>query len=158
QVTDPSGKKLLSTDNAVCRQLVVIGGRVAGSTGPACKHANGTFNPDNGVLPVQLVPFSDTPNAGDEYKVWVVPTDKATVGSDLKSLSFSNKDSKTDNFKTVPGVITVGSCQPSSSLSVMTSGTNVVSYVPKGAWSRSAPNIAVVNVEGSATLPTVNPI
>src|SRR6266852_359034 len=38
QITDPSGRTLLSTDNAVCRQLMVVGGRVAGSTGPPCKH------------------------------------------------------------------------------------------------------------------------
>src|SRR6266481_6900934 len=49
QVTDPSGNVLLSTDNAVCRQLLVAGGRVVGSTGPACKHSNGTPNPANGV-------------------------------------------------------------------------------------------------------------
>jgi hypothetical protein len=158
QVTDPSGKKLLSTDNASCRQLLVSGGRVAGATG-GCPHPNGTLNTDNGVLPVQLAPFSDTPNSGGEYKVWVVSTDRATVGADLKTLTFANKDAKTDNFKVVPGVISVGSCQPSSSLSVMTSGTNVVSYVPKGNWSVThVPGIAVVNVEGSATLPSTNPI
>src|SRR5438552_3608477 len=33
QVTDSSGNTLLSTDNAVCRQLKVVGGVVSGSTG-----------------------------------------------------------------------------------------------------------------------------
>jgi hypothetical protein len=61
QVTDPSGKTLLSTDNAVCRQLKVTGGRVDGAAG-SCAHDNGTFNPANGVLQVQLAPFSKTPN------------------------------------------------------------------------------------------------
>ena len=39
QVTDPSGKTLLSTDNAVCRQLDVVGGRVGwgGGTLPPCR-------------------------------------------------------------------------------------------------------------------------
>ena len=41
QVTNPSGATLLSTDAAVCRQLMVVNGRVAGSTGPSCKHATG---------------------------------------------------------------------------------------------------------------------
>lgn len=157
QVTDPSGGTLLSTDNAVCRQLTVSGGRVTGSTGPACKHANGTFNPANGVTPVQLAPFSTTPNAGNVYKAWVVPTASAGIsGTDPKVLIFSNSDAKTDNFKVPAAVVVVppGSCQPSSSLSVLVSGTNVTSYVPKGAWSSSTPDVSVVNIEGSSVTPT----
>ena len=57
QVTDPSGNTLLSTDPAICRQVTVVGGHIDGSTGPACEHADGTFNPANGTLPVQLFPF-----------------------------------------------------------------------------------------------------
>src|SRR5262245_9123255 len=58
QVTDPSGRVLLSSDNAACRQLQVTGGRVMGTPvgAPACSHALGTFNPSNGVTPVQLAP------------------------------------------------------------------------------------------------------
>jgi hypothetical protein len=82
QVTDPSGHVLLSSDNAACRQLQVTGGRVMGtpSGAPACKHALGTANPNNGVTPVQLAPFSATPNAGNEYKAWIIRADQATVG------------------------------------------------------------------------------
>src|SRR5947208_658028 len=69
QVTDPNGNTLLSTDNISCRQLQVIGEIVAGATGPACQHANGAINNNNGgSLPVQLIPFNDTPNTGGEYK------------------------------------------------------------------------------------------
>lgn len=158
QVTDPSGKTLLSTDNAVCRQLKVTGGRVAGATGP-CGHANGTFDSANGTLPVQLAPFSKTPNNGNEYKAWVVPVGSATIsGSDPKVLNFSNSNSKTDNFKARAEVVVQGSCQPSSSLSVLVSGTNVVAYVPKGNWS-ATPNtgVAAVNVEGSSITNTLIP-
>src|SRR6185436_20662590 len=71
QVTDPSGAALLSTDNAICRQLTVANGKVTGAAGP-CPHPNGTFNPLNGTTPVQLAPFAPTPNAGKEYKVWLI--------------------------------------------------------------------------------------
>src|ERR1043166_4958327 len=64
QVTDPAAKVLLSTDDISCRQLQVIGGVVKGATGP-CPHANGAQNNNNGgSIPVQLIPFDDTPNAG----------------------------------------------------------------------------------------------
>ncbi len=159
QVTDPSGKTLLSSDNAVCRQLNVVNGRVDGATGP-CPHQNGTFNPANGALPVQLAPFSKTPNNGNEYKVWIVPTSAATIStSDAKVLVFKNNDAKTDNFKAQAVSVPQGSCQPSSSLSVLVSGTNVISYVPKGSWDFAAPNVSSVNIEGSglATSPTILP-
>jgi len=53
--------------------------------------------------------------------------------------------------------VPVGSCQPSSSLSVLVSGTNVTSYVPKGAWSGGPTGVSVVNVEGSSLTPTLIP-
>lgn len=160
QVTDPSGKTLLSTDNAVCRQLTVTGGRVVGASpaSGACAHLDGTPNPANGATPVQLAPFGPTPNAGNVYKAWMIPTSKATIGSDPKILTFAHKNAKTDNFK-IP-VFTpppAGSCQPSSSLSVLVTGTNVTSYVPKGSWSFGVSGVSVVNVEGSSITPTLIP-
>jgi hypothetical protein len=158
QVTDPSGKTLLSTDNAVCRQLTVTGGRVSGSTGPACKHADGTLNPANGALPVQLAPFSQTPNAGNEYKAWLIPVSAATISpADPKLLIFSRNNSKTDNFKANEAAVEQGSCQPSSSISALVSGTNVVSYVPKGSWSDPTTGVAAVNGEGSSITNTLIP-
>src|SRR5206468_6645130 len=50
-----------------------------------------------------------------------------------------------------------GSCQPSSSLSVLVTGTNVVSYVPKGCWTCGSTGVSVVNVEGSSVTPTLIP-
>jgi hypothetical protein len=48
-----------------------------------------------------------------------------------------------------------GSCQPSSSLSAMVQGSNVTSYVPKGAWESGTTGISAVNVEGSSITPTL---
>jgi len=158
QVTDPSGKTLLSTDNAECRQFMVVGGRVVGSTGPSCQHANGVFNPANGTTPVQLAPFATTANPGNVYKAWAVLASAATISaSDPKVLVFNRKDAKTDNFKVPPGTIVTGSCAPSSSLSVLAQGTNVTAYVPKGSWFYGTTGVSVVNVEGSSITPTLIP-
>jgi hypothetical protein len=46
-----------------------------------------------------------------------------------------------------------GSCQPSSSLPALISGTNVTAYVPKGAWGTSATGLSVINVEGGSITP-----
>jgi len=106
QVTDPNGNVLLSQDDANCRQLQVVGGVVSGavpspSFPSTCLHANGGFNPANGSTTVQLAPFDFTPNAGGEYKVWLIAqTDSTSIDpDDSKRLVFSNPDSKTDNFK-----------------------------------------------------------
>ncbi|MDP9264436.1 MAG: hypothetical protein M3O85_08975 [Acidobacteriota bacterium] len=103
QVTDPSGATLLSTDPAVCRQVTVVGGKLAGaaqaSVDAGCAHANGDFDAANNTTPVQLIPYDTTPNAGGEYKAWLIKKAAATVGEGGITLSFSNSDSKTDNFK-----------------------------------------------------------
>jgi hypothetical protein len=160
QVTDPSGKVLLSTDNAVCRQLQVVNGAVAGAVGP-CPHQNGIFNPANGALPVQLAPYSATPNQGLEYKAWLIAQTASTSISktDPRVINFKQKDSDTDNFKVQSGTVAQGSCQPSGSLSTLVSGTNVVAYVPKGSWSFNGVflGIGVTNVEGSSVTPTLVP-
>jgi hypothetical protein len=104
QVTDPSGKTLLSTDDVACRQFTVDNSGVitaAISTGPCPAHhtEQDVVNQPFG-LTVQLIPFNDTPNNGGEYKVWVTPT------ADLNDpdcahlvFGFCPDDSKTDNFK-----------------------------------------------------------
>ena len=66
QVTDPSGKTLLSSDVAECRQVSVVNGIFAGvEEVDLCAHDEGSC--EVGV-PVQLVPYEDTPNNGGEYK------------------------------------------------------------------------------------------
>jgi hypothetical protein len=115
QVTDPSGKALLSTDPASCRQVTVINGIFSSvSASGACAHVLGT-SPDGGIS-VQLMPYDDTPNNGGEYKAWVTPV--ANFLTNCASLGIANglavvdcgraagndhgfvgADSKTDNFK-----------------------------------------------------------
>lgn len=100
QVTDPSGKVLLSEDPAKCRVLRVSGGVIValrdktasgfvdhtatdachfndGPEGAAGTHGRHDTNTDNDHGPpaivVQLMPFFDTPNPGGVYKAWVIP-------------------------------------------------------------------------------------
>ncbi len=104
QVTNPSGTTLLSTDSAVCRQLTVVSGRVAGVVGPSCPHphATGILNSSNGSTPVKLAPFADTPNDDGVYKVWLIRQGAGTtIAADGRHINFSPNDAKTDNFKVV---------------------------------------------------------
>lgn len=118
QVTDPSGKVLLSTDNARCRQFTVKDGIITG-VGPsgACAHRTGV-DIDHNATTVQLMPYLDTPNPGGVYKVWVVLVENFLIGAaelgypgetGLDVVDVGNKPgnrhgfipgfSKTDNFK-----------------------------------------------------------
>jgi len=109
QVTDPSGKVLLSDDPAACRQLTVDStGRVVGYYDSGCHHANGDTNPANGNTPVQLGDptnwFNDTPNNGGVYKAWLISQDPTigcatTVDQDGLHLIIPNGCTKTDNFR-----------------------------------------------------------
>ena len=112
QVTDPSGSTVLSSDDAVCRQLFVdSSGRIAGVVAAGgCEHAlGGNPNPGdpspNGTLPVQMFPFDETPSRGGVYKVWLiaqssaVPGCEPTVDSDGRQLHFASRCAKSDNFK-----------------------------------------------------------
>jgi hypothetical protein len=108
QVTDPSGKKLLSTDPARCRQFTVSGGIITGvAPSGGCAHLTG-LDIDHGATTVQLMPYLDTPNQGGVYKVWATLVGNyrcslAVVDCGFRAGSnvhgFSPSDSKTDNFK-----------------------------------------------------------
>jgi hypothetical protein len=101
QVTDPSGKTLLSSDDIRCRQFLVDSSGVIKaslSTGPCAPHALGASGDDDGVS-VQLFPYDDTPNNGGVYKVWVTPTSALDCGATGAKHCFVPRHSKTDNFK-----------------------------------------------------------
>jgi hypothetical protein len=109
QVTDPSGHVLLSTDAIAARQVAVIDGVITGNG--AGTHVEGTAS-CNGGLPVQLMPYADTPNPGNEYSVDLAP--KAAVGAcpgfAAGSTTFNFlacAPSKNDNFK-VAGAVQSG--------------------------------------------------
>jgi hypothetical protein len=100
QVTDPSGKTLLSTDPVSCRQFSVDASGVIVSVAPAgaCQHVTGTSTEDGG-LTVQLMPYLNTPNNGGVYKVWVTPTSELDCAAPGSKHCFVPHHSKTDNFK-----------------------------------------------------------
>jgi len=116
QVTDPSGKTLLSTDIANCRRFTVANGIITGVVAAGgCEHLTG-IDIDHNAVTVQLMPYLDTPNNGGEYKAWATPVANylqgcATLG-EASGLSvvdcgitggdfhgFIPSHSKTDNFK-----------------------------------------------------------
>ena len=105
EVTDPSGRTLLSKDVAACRQVQTDGnGRISGVVNDsACPtpHAVGTTDAANGGVPVKLAPFEQTPNSGGEYKVTLVrkKAPGVSVEDDGKHLDYPKAATKTDNFK-----------------------------------------------------------
>ena len=115
QVTDPSGKTLLSTDAARCRQFVAKDGIITGVVSTGCQHVTG-FDIDHAATTVQLMPYADTPNPGGVYKAWVVRVEDFLAGCDALGVAnglsvvdcglaagnfhgFVPRHTKTDNFK-----------------------------------------------------------
>lgn len=116
QVTDPSGKTLLSTDIANCRQFTISAGIITGVVNVGgCQHVTGV-DVDHNAVTVQLMPFLDTPNNGGVYKAWATPVANYLEGCATLGVSnglsvvdcgktggddhgFIPSHSKTDNFK-----------------------------------------------------------
>jgi hypothetical protein len=117
QVTDPSGKTLLSTDKARSRQFDVVAGIIHNVVAQAdhSEHQTG-LDVDYGAATVQLFPYNDTPNHGGVYKVWVTKVEDFVAGCAKLGVTdglervdagfkpgnahgFIPADSKTDNFK-----------------------------------------------------------
>ena len=117
QVTDPSGKTLLSVDPVYCRKFFVNAEGVISevATAPVTTkykgktwgtHETGTDQDhwEKEAITIQLMPFKDTPNSVGVYKVWVTPCDRF-AGDETKVDNpdyfhgFNPAWSKTDNFK-----------------------------------------------------------
>jgi hypothetical protein len=120
QVTDPSGKVLLSEDAVKCRRihvgpdgfitavvpataLVKVRGKFVEE---ACTHNTGidADHGDVGAITVQLMPYARTPNKGGVYKVWITPVerfvgDPEQVDNPDYFHGFIPAWSKTDNYK-----------------------------------------------------------
>ena len=114
QVTDPSGKNLLSTDAVKFRQFHVgANGFITGVSGAGNHQTDtDTDHGSEGARTIELcappsVPFLDTPNPGGVYKAWVTPVgdyvgDINNVDNPCSqgcSHGFIHAASKTDNFK-----------------------------------------------------------
>lgn len=108
QVTDPSGKTLLSTDPVADRKVTVSGGLFVS----AVNHQTFPDTGGSGGVTVELcspidVPFLDTPNPGGVYKAWVTPVgdfvgDTSKVDNPCGNGCFHGfipGTSKVDNFK-----------------------------------------------------------
>jgi hypothetical protein len=115
QVTDPSGKVLLSTDIARARQFTVVDGIISGVVPTPGQHLTG-LDIDHGATTVQLMPYNDTPNNGGVYKVWATRVEDYLLGCQELGVAngldivdpgqhggnrhgFIPGHSKTDNFK-----------------------------------------------------------
>lgn len=100
QVTDPSGKNLLSSDGIECREVAVDASGLITSVVPAggCEHAYVPNSADGGIA-VRLFPYDDTTNPGGVYKVWLTPTGAYDPSVKSSKHGFVPAYSKTDNFK-----------------------------------------------------------
>jgi hypothetical protein len=102
QVTDPSGKVLLSSDSIEDRWFWVNGDGVMWYPPLGGTYIHNIWpnynNGQGGPIVMQLSPYDDTPNKGGVYKVWVTPkTDSFDPQQGV--FGFIPADSKTDNFK-----------------------------------------------------------
>jgi hypothetical protein len=114
QVTDPSGKKLLSTDPVQDRCVTVSGGVIVDNSCSVNPHNTNPSVDAGGGIVVELCPYDDTPNNGGVYKAWITPVGDGTVAGggfvgDPAQVDnscgngcfhgFLPARSKTDNFK-----------------------------------------------------------
>jgi hypothetical protein len=118
QVTDPSGKTLLSTDPVANRSFLVSGGVITaymGIGGLVPVHVTGPdlVHPELGAITIRLAnlscpaDFKATSNNGGAYKVWVTPMsnfmgDPNQIDNSCGTGCFHGfvpSASKTDNFK-----------------------------------------------------------
>jgi hypothetical protein len=106
QVTDPSGKKLLSTDAVQDRCVTVVDGVIDDNCATGTHETNPSNDAGGGVV-VQLCPYNLTPNNGGVYKAWM--TQVGDFVGDVMSVDnpctrgcfhgFIPAASKTDNWK-----------------------------------------------------------
>ena len=97
QVTDPPGKKLLSTDGIEERRFKVEGGIITQYLGTT--HNWNPIPEIPGAIVIQLWPFDKTPNKGGVYKAWATPVDDYNPSDPHSFWGFIPKYSKTDNYK-----------------------------------------------------------
>lgn len=166
QVTDPSGKKLLSTDPAGCRLFTVADGIISGVVASGCEHNTG-LDIDHGAVTVQLFPYDDTPNPGGVYKVWVTRIEDFFLGcaelglTEAEALAAVDAGSrpnnkhgfipahcKTDNFKVrESSIVEIDTRFYNSANGEILDGLAVTWIDPLGAsnqkWSYWAPHLMV---------------
>jgi hypothetical protein len=166
QVTDPSGRTLLSTDEARCRQFDVLNGVITNVVPQAdgTEHDTG-LDIDHNAATVQLVPYNDTPNPGGVYKVWVTRVEDYLLGCSQLGVAnglnvvdpgrkpgnmhgFIPSHSKTDNFKVKnTQIIEIDTRFFDKKTGAILDGLGVTWIDPNGAsnkkWSYWAPQLMV---------------
>ena len=96
QVTNPSGKMLLSSDSISSRKFKVVNGYIQQVQGTHNAIPFGDPYPPSFTI-VQLAPYLPTDNPGKEYKVWITPVSAYQQNKGV--FGFDPSCSKTDNFK-----------------------------------------------------------
>jgi hypothetical protein len=155
QITDPPGKKLLSTESVKCRCFHVNGYHVIdyvcsaeiegkGKKEPvSCEHQTGIDqdHEELGAITVQLYPFNETPNNGGVYKVWATPVecfqgDPEKVDNPGQFHGFIPSCSKTDVFKVNkgkpcdPGIINIVKIDDSNANGIKDEGEEEINGWP----------------------------
>lgn len=146
------------------------GGGGGGGGGASVSVTNPGDQAGNAGVPVNLqIHASDTDGGGLSYSAAGLPSGlsidahsgvisgtPSTLGT--SSVTVTAKDatgpSGSAAFNWTISASPTGSCEASSSVFVMTTGSNVVAYVPKGNWESTTTGISLVNVEGSSVAPT----
>ncbi|HEX4595000.1 MAG TPA: hypothetical protein VH157_12030 [Bryobacteraceae bacterium] len=148
QVTDPSGKTLLSTDPVANRHFIVSGGIITAYVGDGSDpiHLTGPNQNDPGGVTIRLAnlscptDFLATSNNGGAYKVWVTPIanfngNPALVDNPCGNGCFHGfvpSASKTDNFKVNTAAATF--CLTVEKLFQQTDSSGKVTLVPQQNW------------------------
>ena len=144
QVTDASGKQLLSTDVVMNRSFHVANGVIVsynGSGGPVHITGPDLDHPERGAVTIRLANLScpvdfPAPSNGGAYKVWVTPVssfagDASQVDSACGNGCFHGfipSASKTDNFKV--NTAATSFCLAVQKLFLQDDGT----YLPRANW------------------------
>jgi hypothetical protein len=164
QVTNPSGRVLLSTDPANCRQFTVSNGVISGVVVTGCQHVTGV-DIDHGAVTVQLMPYLNTPNNGGVYKAWATTVEDYLQGCALLGIpngldvvdcgfkagvadhGFIPAHSKTDNFKVGEEAIVEIDTRFHSETGALLDGRSVTWTDTRGGqnkkWSYWAPQLSV---------------
>ena len=147
QVTDPSGKTLLSTDPVSNRRFSISGGVIVAYWGDGVDpiHVTGPDQanpPGSGAITIRLAnlscpaDFAASPNNGGAYKVWVTPVNSFVgVVTNIDNScgagcfhGFVPSASKTDNFKVNTATATF--CLTVQKLFLQSDGT----FLPRANW------------------------
>src|SRR6202790_3652411 len=144
QVTDPSGKTLLSRDPVANRHFTVTGGIITAYIGDGSDpiHLTGPNQNDPGGITIRLAnlscpaDFLATSNNGGAYKVWVTPVSSFVGDPSMVDNSCGNgcfhgfvpSMSKTDNFKVNTAAATF--CLTVEKLFLQSNG----SFAPQQGW------------------------